>query len=122
MANVFDYLVWRSDVPFTLDPFNEVDSLVFSLLVYTDFDGIVGEDPEDALTISEVSERYFSVHTEEEVKNRQMSIKGSPFMLPLMAGSARFGNIRVTCFENRKDEEEAEQMCAVTFLLEDGSA
>ena len=122
MANVFDYLIWRGDVPFTLDPFNEIDNLVFSLLVYTDFDGIVGEDPRDALTISEVTERYYAAHTEEEIRARQMSVKDSPFMLPLMAGSARFGNVKVSCYVNRRDEEEAEQMSAVTFLLEDGSA
>ena len=27
MANIFDYLEWRSDVPFSCDPFNEVDNL-----------------------------------------------------------------------------------------------
>ena len=41
MANSEDYLTWRSDVPFDVDPFNEVDNLIFSELVYTAFDGIV---------------------------------------------------------------------------------
>ena len=32
MANIFDYLEWRGDVPFSTDPFNEVDNLVLAEL------------------------------------------------------------------------------------------
>ena len=39
--NIFDYLNWRGDVPFSADPFNEVDGLVLSELAYTDFGAIV---------------------------------------------------------------------------------
>ena len=41
MADIFDYLRWRGDVPFEADPFNEVDNLVLSELAYADFDGIL---------------------------------------------------------------------------------
>ena len=37
MATVFDYLDWRGDVPFSVDPFQEVDNLVLAELAYTDF-------------------------------------------------------------------------------------
>ena len=44
MANIFDYLAWRKDVPFSVSPFNEVDSLVLaspiSLLIQTDMSGV----------------------------------------------------------------------------------
>ena len=41
--NLFDYLLWRGDIPFSVDPFNEVDNLVLSELAYSDFSGIVPE-------------------------------------------------------------------------------
>ena len=41
MSNMLDYLKWRGDLSFSQDPFNEVDNLVFSILCYNDFDGIV---------------------------------------------------------------------------------
>ena len=41
MANIFDYLDWRGDIPFSVDPFNEVDNLVLAELAYVDFAGIV---------------------------------------------------------------------------------
>ena len=40
MANILDYLDWRGDVPFSVDPFNDVDNLILSEIAYTDFEGI----------------------------------------------------------------------------------
>ena len=44
MGTLFDYLNWRGDLSFSQAPINEVDSLIFSLLSYLDFDGIVPSD------------------------------------------------------------------------------
>lgn len=39
MANIDDYLDWRGDLPFSRDPFNEVDNLILSFLAYVDYEG-----------------------------------------------------------------------------------
>lgn len=41
MANLFDYIAWRGDLPFDRFPFNPVDNLVFSQLSYLPMDGLV---------------------------------------------------------------------------------
>ena len=33
MANLHDYLKWRGDLPFSRDPFNEVDAAVLASLM-----------------------------------------------------------------------------------------
>lgn len=43
MSNVFDYLAWRGDLPFSVSAFNAVDSLILSRLSYLPFDGVVSE-------------------------------------------------------------------------------
>ena len=55
--NVFDYLTWRGDVPFSADPFNEVDGLVLSLLAYTDFGAIVPAEGE--ISLKEAAATFF---------------------------------------------------------------
>lgn len=42
MGNMFDYLKWRGDIPFDVDPFNEVDGLVLAELAYTQFEEMKG--------------------------------------------------------------------------------
>ena len=44
MANILEYLDWRGDVPFSVDPFNDVDNLILSEIAYTDFEGILTQD------------------------------------------------------------------------------
>ena len=69
MANLFDYLQWRGDVPFQADPFNEVDNLVLCELAYTDFDGIVPPDG-PGVPLASAYEQYFALHSREEVMGR----------------------------------------------------
>ena len=42
--NMQDYLYWRGDIPFSTDPFNEVDNLILAELSYTDFAGTLSEN------------------------------------------------------------------------------
>ena len=41
MANIFDYLIWRGDLPLSVSPFNEVDGAVFARLSYLPFELIM---------------------------------------------------------------------------------
>ena len=66
MATIFDYLEWRGDVPFSADPFQEVDNLVLAELVYTDFSGIVPSDGTE-ITLQDAFDAYFSTHSREEL-------------------------------------------------------
>ena len=43
MGTLSDYISWRGDLTFEQAPLNEVDSLIFSLISYLDFKGIVPE-------------------------------------------------------------------------------
>ena len=45
MANIFDYLIWRGDLPLSVSPFNEVDGAVFARLSYLPFELIMPCDP-----------------------------------------------------------------------------
>ncbi|WRK55007.1 hypothetical protein SD457_09375 [Coprobacillaceae bacterium CR2/5/TPMF4] len=37
MSNIYDYLKWRGDLLMTVDPFNDIDALILSELVYVEF-------------------------------------------------------------------------------------
>ena len=62
MADLFDYLKWRSDVPFSIAPFNDVDNLILAELAYSDFSSIVPSDGKP-LPLTEVCERFFEAHS-----------------------------------------------------------
>ena len=121
MANIEGYLRWRGDLSMNIDPFNEVDNLVLAQLSYVDFDGIVPEDNETWIPIREVRDRYWQIHTEEEISKRQSFVKLSPFLLGLVAGTERFGNMKLAGYVNHVSQKEEAQMSAVQYLLDDGT-
>ena len=55
--NILDYIRWRGDLTFKSDPFNDVDNLVFSQMIYADFDQVL-KNKDSRMTIKEVSEKY----------------------------------------------------------------
>ena len=118
MANIFDYLSWRADLPFSADPFNEVDNLVLSMLSYTDFNGIV---PQNGRTIqlSDACRLFFEQHTREEILANTSFTASAPLLMERMINGQRFGNM--TLRKYIEESGEGHQLSAVTFGLADGS-
>lgn len=120
---LYDYLNWRGDLPFESIPPCEVDSLIFSMLSYIDFSGVVPEE----FPKGKRSPALLSV-TRSYLRAQQGTIKSIGLIIPkeivtLLARSsktARFGLARPVCFVNRICDEEQKQFSAVTFLLPGG--
>ena len=121
MANIFDYLAWRKDVPFSVSPFNEVDSLVLTELVYADFLGIVPQDGAKA-PLAQVRERFWQRHTREGVMAEDSFTKMAPFLMDGMADGARFSETELSFFYDVVDPAADVQLAAVTFWLPDDTA
>ena len=68
MGNIFDYLKWRGDLTFLQDGFNEIDNLLLSYLAYVNLDGLSVGAGEAPVTISELSRRFFVLHSEAELE------------------------------------------------------
>ena len=120
MANVFDYLDWRGDVSLSADPFNEVDNLVLSLLVYTDFRGLVPRDGAP-VPLKTVREAFFRAHSRQAVRADKSFVAQAAFLMDGMVSGARFGETKLCGFMDEIDQEKEAQISALTFLLPDGS-
>ncbi len=114
MANIFDYLEWRADVPFSADPFNEVDNLILAELAYTDFTGVVAADEEET-TVADACRAFFGRHTQEEILSRKSYTARAPLLMEQMAAGERFRDLRLSRYLQETDAQEEIQFAAVTF-------
>ena len=120
MANIMDYLDWRGDLSFRVDPFNEIDNYICSQLGTPDFSLLI---PENAQTIAlrNVVENYSELWGK---KGDNLGILASPMVLPLLrkcADTVRYGAVRLSHFVNIVDDVRAEQFSAVCVHLPDGN-
>ena len=122
MANVFDYLDWRGDVTFSQVGYNEIDSLILSLISYVQFEDIVPSAESGArITLLDAARGYVRRH---RGKPMYVGLIVPPEVVSLMAKAAkskRFGGLWMQSYENRIEDEAQMQFCAMTFTDETGT-
>ena len=55
MADLFDYMRWRGDLPFSRDGLNDIDNLILCRASYLPFDGIVSHEMRPHITLGEAA-------------------------------------------------------------------
>ena len=121
LATVFDYLDWRGDLSFSAAGLCEADNLIFSMLSYLDFSGLVPEEDSAGLPLQDISPRYFELHPR---KKASLGLLLSDDILDLLekaALSPRFGPVRLWGHRSCLDEERELQFSATAFSLGNGT-
>ncbi|MBQ9985822.1 MAG: DUF2974 domain-containing protein [Oscillospiraceae bacterium] len=110
MANVFDYLMWRGDIPLRVKPLNEVDGMVLSRLSYAPFE-LIGV--ESAVTVGQACKALLEIPQIE----KKLLVKADKRLLEMLCESERFRELVLFEYVNRIDEESETQFSAVTVQV-----
>ena len=119
MDNIFDYLDWRGDLPFSVSPFNEIDNYIVAKIGCCDFDGIVPEDAQ-AVPIGEALDTYFAAVGADVRFGVLCSAKLAP-LLRRLPETPRFRDLTLSGFVRRALPERTEQFSALTVSIPDGT-
>lgn len=119
MSNILDYLAWRGDLSFYQDPFNSIDALILSCLSYVNFTGVVPAKGDGLITIGEASEKFFTIHSPEELAQDKSFIRFAPDLLRALAKTDRFRNSYLLNFVDDTDISRGIQFAAVEIDLPD---
>ena len=121
MANFMDYLQWRGDLTVKQAPFNSIDNLILSTLVYIDFEQ-TGLDlsGRSNVTIKEAGEKFSLLHADEKM-NLGRVIPDTVFELfDVLSRCRRFQYMKLSHYVNQVDEQEQKQFAAITVELGNG--
>lgn len=118
--NMIDYLKWRGDLSFQQDEFNEVDNLILSYISYVDFIGVFQQEDE-VLTLKEASDRFYQLHTLQEVNNNKSFIAKAPIVMLEASKTNRFGNLPVHDYVDILQPENIRQFSAIQFDITDNT-
>lgn len=118
MGNFIDYINWRGDISMEVCPVNKIDVLALTILSYGIFEGIVTDDGE-AVTINDAAVKYRELHPDEKGENYDLlnSKTFGPYILFVMAGTERFGSLKISRYEDIFDESESIQYAAYQVEL-----
>lgn len=119
MSNILDYLAWRGDLTLDKDPFNSIDALILSCLSYVNFDKVVPSKAQGRITMEKASEKFFSLHSEEELAQDKSFISFAPSMLRALGQSERFKNAYLSNYVDDTDISREIQFAAVEIDTSD---
>ncbi len=119
MAGIMDYLAWRGDIPFDCDGVNEVDNLIFSMLVYVNFQGIVPADPgAQGITLRDAAKEFFFTYDDKEKYPLGLIIpKEIISIFRKLADTPRYADLYLTGYVNEICEAKEMQFSAITVRL-----
>lgn len=118
MGNINDYIEEYKNADFEKSPFNEIDALVLSQLSYVDYSAIVcGFDSDVEISLKDAAREYFSLHSDEELREKISVEYKAAMLLKQCADAERYKSIRLLKYENNINDKIDKQFSAVTFYI-----
>ena len=119
LANILDYLDWRGDVPFSADPFNEIDGLVLSQFCYVPLEGVVSDSFNEHISFADAFRKYNSDVVDNKL--RIFTFEQDNQLFRKLAESRRFRETMLCGYVSIIEHTEEAQFSALTFRFPDGS-
>ena len=116
MADLFDYLDWRGDLPFETVGVGPADALIFSALSYIHYDGLVPQGFRNPVPLEVVADAFAALPDKAE---RVLLRQDAPLLMAA-AATERFRKVQLIFYNSATIPEEESQFAAVAFLLPDG--
>ena len=116
MANLFDYLDWRGDLPLSVAPLNPVDGILLARLSYLPFELFSRPLSREAAPLREVAAEL-SARADFSSKVLRRS---DARLLTALGQSRRFQDMTVFHYEKQFDAETQTQFSAVSIALGNG--
>lgn len=117
MADFFDYLQWRGDLPMDAVPLCPVDTLILSELCYLNFRDLVREDFLRPVALRTAAEAFLALPD----RDNRDRVKKDQDLLARCAETERFGGLRLVFYRSELLPELQSQFAAVTWLLPGGT-
>ena len=117
MADVFDYLTWRGDLPLERDGFNEVDGMILSRFSYIPFEHLARPLPSQFQPLQDVADAALN---DAGLRARELWKMKDEALLSAMVHSDRFVNMEIGYGGSLLDGALQTQFSALTVRLGDG--
>ena len=114
MANICDYVTWRQDLSFDVDPFNEVDSLILACFIYAHYDNIIKNSYEDTTTIASAINAFLALPEDKQVYRGKEDLD----LLNVLKDAPRFKDLKCFNYKEIYEHTQEVQFAACTIELD----
>ena len=116
MDNILTYVKWRGDICFEERTFNDVDALIFAVLSYAEWDGIVFDKE---MPLAQACTLFMKSENRIHDAKRYAYSPEIPSLVEAIKDSPRYKDVKIKNYQTVFDKNEIVQFAAVTFMLKD---
>lgn len=120
-TNILDYVDWRGDLSFKQSPFNEVDNVVFTMLIYMDLKRTMQNAKSTYPTFSEAVDTFFQQYDYKTYRFGAILPNEIKDLALKAQKSKRYGQMLILDYVKEVSIEKRSQFGAAAFLLDDGT-
>ena len=118
MANLLDYVNWRADLLFSMDPFNTVDNVIFSEISYMDYENIVPSFPSlDKITFNKATTTIFKAVDKKDMVLGLILPYEVINLADAMKSTNRYSKVYLSNYINKTSKKEKIQFLAMCFHI-----
>ncbi len=114
--NIYQYLKWRGDLSFEQDKFNEVDSFIFTQLIYYNYQDIVVSEQ---VLLKDALKKYYEINSSRKFKLGLIIPNHIAELGKTIIKCKRYENVYISDFVDIYDRVRKEQFCAITYHLDE---
>lgn len=111
--NVFDYLLWRGDLPLKYIPLNEIDGMILARFSYLPFERIMEQKSTEVMTVESVAKSLLALPDIDNIVLRKDDIN----LISALVESPRFQHLNVFGYVNQFDVPTQTQFSAITIQI-----
>ena len=113
MADIFDYMRWRGDLPFERDGLNDIDNLILSRAAYLPLGGIAPHSMSETMPLGAACREFLKLPDAES----RVVMAADMELARALTETPRFANLPVRGCEELTDPERELQFAAMVFSI-----
>ena len=100
MKNIFDYIEYYGTYSFREENFNMMDSLIFVMLSYVEFQGILSLGKRDSISFNEACEKFLSTYSQKDFAKKNWLFPSSYRLISMLKESKRYSYVHLSYYVN----------------------
>lgn len=113
--NTLDYIRRYGKFTFDKKEFNEIDNIIFCLLSYVCYKGIVSTNTKNKMTIKQVRDFYYKMYDLSNINKEMLSVRNGVKILDEISRTTRYKDLLVYNYTYIGDN--SQQFSAITFEI-----
>lgn len=106
MGNILNYVKKYGAKTFEEEPINRIDEVIFSIISYIDFDGIVEDKPKEKVRLADAADLFFEKYTKKDINKNVLGIQVAIKIFSAIRNTSRYQDMLLYNYSYKRNNSQ----------------